>query len=113
MRDTATEIMENAKARIANLISLNLICYCNLVGKTIEKDGYYRVHGEEIDPNGIKTTDATIETMVVRDYDGYFIFSIKEEDTELAYGDVPMEMLVDISNAIENKIFSLKYGMIE
>lgn len=122
--NTATEIIENAKERISNLIALNLICYCNLVGKTCESNGCYFVQGTDIMPEGMKTyteavftdeerniTDITIDTLVVRLSDGLFVFTIEEdEDVQLSCGDVSPDVLVFISDAIEKKVYELQYG---
>ena len=122
--NTATEIIENAKEQISNLIALNLICYCNLVGKTYESNGYYYVQGTDIMPEGMKTymeavftdeerniRDVTIETMCVRASDGCVIFTTEEdEDEQLSCGDVSPDVLVFISDAIEKKVYELKYG---
>ena len=48
--------------------------------------------------------------MVVREYDGFFIFCVEEEDFEFSYDSATAEMLVDISDAVEKKVYELKYG---
>ena len=116
---SATQIIDNAKMCVANTIALNLICFCNLTDREIESDGYYRVRGTDICPDGLKTYLPSpndeenvlhIETMVVREYDGFFIFCVEEEDFEFSYDSATAEMLVDISDAVEKRIYELKYG---
>ena len=114
---TATTMLEQFKASLANLIALNVICISNLLGNDIEEDGYYRVRTKDLFPEGgIKTYGAdpekgwTVDVLVVRDYDGWFIFGIEEEDVQLDCLDVPAEVLMDIANATETKAYELKYG---
>ena len=109
-------MLEQAKANLANFIALNIIMLCNLDGKEVESDGYYRIHEGEFFPDGIKTYGAdhengwTVDGMVVRADDGCFIFGIKEEDVQLGYFDVPAEVLEDIANAVETKVYELRFG---